>query len=89
MPEEKDSIGLERMQHRIELLRKDHEAHVKQTEREVKDLGDDLANVRKDLSNNYVSRVEYAPIQKTVFGMVWLVLTSVVGAVVTFFIRKG
>jgi len=46
-------------------------------------IQESLQRVEMELSQNYVSKSEFAPIRLIVYGMVGLVLTAVVGAVIT------
>lgn len=47
----------------------------------------DIKNSIKDDKTGYVSRVEFEPIKKIVYGMVGLILMSVMGALVALVIR--
>lgn len=56
---------------------------------------DQLERVREDIKAleskidaQYVTRYEFDPIKKIVYGMVTLVLTGVIGAILTLVIRK-
>lgn len=43
----------------------------------------DIREIKKTMSENYVTRAEFTPIQKIAYGLVGLVLVSVAGAVMT------
>lgn len=41
---------------------------------------EDIKNLDSKIDNNYVTKTEFEPVQKLVYGLVGLILTSVVGA---------
>jgi len=56
---------------------------------------DDIEQIKKDtteikirLESNYVTKDQFAPVQKIVYGMVGLILVTVVGALLTLVIIK-
>lgn len=58
-------------------------------------MANDLGYVRKSIDvltdkidKNYVTKDEFEPIRKLVYGMVGLILVAVVGAVMTLILRK-
>jgi len=46
-----------------------------------------VSAVDSKLNNNYVSKEEFEPIKKIVYGMVGLILVAVVGALVSLIIK--
>lgn len=48
----------------------------------------DITQIRSRLEAEYVTRDQFDPIKKIVYGMVSLVLVAVVGALVSLIIRK-
>lgn len=58
-------------------------------------MANDLGYVRKavdvlneKIDHNYVTKAEFEPIRKLVYGLVGLILIAVVGAVMTLVLRK-
>ena len=47
----------------------------------------ELDEIKAKLENNYVSQEAFIPVRNLVYGMVGLILTSVVGALITLIIR--
>jgi hypothetical protein len=47
-----------------------------------------VKDIRDKMEKEYVSRAEFEPIRNIVYGMVTLVLTGVVGALLTLVLRK-
>lgn len=50
-------------------------------------MKDKLDNVDQKISTHYVSREEFEPIKKIVYGMVGLILVAVVGALVSLVVK--
>ena len=46
-----------------------------------------LASIERKLENNYVSHDEFEPVKKLVYGLVTLILTAVIGALVALVLR--
>ncbi len=44
--------------------------------------------INRRIESNYITRVEFQPIQKLVYGMVGLILVSVVGALISLVVMK-
>lgn len=47
-----------------------------------------IDDLKGQISQNYISRAEFEPIKKIVYGMVALVLTSVFGAILALIIQS-
>lgn len=47
----------------------------------------DMAEIKRMQQTNYVSRDEFEPIKRIVYGVVGLILVAVVGAVVSLVVR--
>ena len=54
----------------------------------ISSIQDDVKEIKEKLERDYVTRQEFEPIKKVVYGMVAIVLTSVVGALVALILRK-
>jgi len=52
------------------------------------DIKDDVKEIKEKLEQDYVTVSEFDPIKKVVYGLIALILTSVVGALVALVIRK-
>lgn len=48
----------------------------------------DIAEINETLKQEYVTRQEFAPIKSLVYGVVGLILTSVISAIAIFFSFK-
>lgn len=50
---------------------------------------DNFAECQKENEKKYVSKTEFEPIKKLAYGLVGLILTGVVGALITLVIKGG
>lgn len=57
-------------------------------ETDIKYIRRDLDKIIEKLDRNYVTKAEFAPVQKIVYGMVALILTGVVVALLALVIRQ-
>ena len=48
----------------------------------------DVAEIKTKMEANYVTREEFDPVKKIVYGLVSIILVAVVGALITLVIRK-
>lgn len=48
----------------------------------------DIADIKDTVSKNYITREEFDPIKKVVYGLVSLILIGVVGALMALIINK-
>lgn len=48
----------------------------------------DVIEIKTSIAFNYVTKEQFEPIQKIVYGLVGLILVAVVGALMTLIIRK-
>lgn len=55
---------------------------------EVSYMKGDVAEIKKLLQTGYVTKEEHEPIKKIVYGLVGLMLVSVVGAVMALVIKR-
>ena len=55
---------------------------------DIKHIKGSIDKIEKKLEGEYVSRAEFDPIKKVVYGLVALTLTSVVGAVLAIVIKS-
>lgn len=49
---------------------------------------EDIKSLENKIDNNYVTKTEFEPVQKLVYGLVGLVLTTVFGALVLLVIKQ-
>lgn len=47
----------------------------------------DIREIKKTIAENYVTRAEFTPIQKIVYGLVSLVMVTVFGAIMTLVVK--
>lgn len=69
---------------KIALIQKDI-GFIKET---MKDMKDSVGDVKEQLGSQYVSKDEFEPIKKLVYGVVGLFLTGIVGAILALVIRS-
>lgn len=48
----------------------------------------DVTDIKRQIESNYVSKTEFDPIKRLVYGLVTLILVAVVGAVVSLVMKK-
>jgi hypothetical protein len=53
----------------------------------LKDIYDSVEKLRKEVADTYVSKVEFEPVRKIVYGIVSLILTGVIGALIAIAVR--
>jgi tetrahydromethanopterin S-methyltransferase subunit G len=56
-------------------------------QQDISYMKDKLDNVDQKISTHYVSREEFEPIKKIVYGMVGLILVAVVGALISLVVK--
>jgi thiosulfate reductase cytochrome b subunit len=54
----------------------------------IRYLRDDVTDIKKKLEDDYVTVAEFDPIKKVVYGLIALLLTGVVGALLAIVINK-
>lgn len=54
----------------------------------IVDIKEDLRDIKNKLEADYVTRQEFDPVKKIVYGLVSVILLAVVGALVTLVINK-
>lgn len=57
-------------------------------EQDLKYIKDSVKEIKNSLDKNYVTIDQFAPVKSIVYGMVGLILTSIVVAMLTLIIRK-
>jgi hypothetical protein len=62
--------------------------HDNNIEVELKYIRRDLDEIKAKLSNNYITKNEFAPVRNLVYGLVGLILTSFIGALVTLVLKS-
>jgi hypothetical protein len=55
---------------------------------DVKYIQRDVMEIKSKLDQDYVSRAEFEPIKKIIYGLISLILVAVVGAVISLVVRK-
>lgn len=55
---------------------------------ELKYLRGDVTDIKQKLEMEYVTRQEFEPIRKIVYGMVSLILVAVTGAIISLVVNK-
>ena len=63
------------------------ETSIALVQQDISYMKDKLDGVDQKISTHYVSREEFEPIKKIVYGMVGLVLVAVVGALVSLVVK--
>lgn len=54
----------------------------------VKNIEKDVDEIKTKLEKNYVTREEFEPVKKIVYGLVALILIAVVGAMIALVLQK-
>jgi hypothetical protein len=55
----------------------------------LKDIYDAVSDLRNEIGGKYVTKEEFAPVKAIVYGLVSLILISVVGALITLVVTRG
>lgn len=55
---------------------------------DIKYIQRDVMDIKSKIENDYVTREEFDPIKKIIYGLVTLILTAVVGALVGLVVLK-
>lgn len=50
-------------------------------------IKEQVGQLREDIHTGYITRSEFEPVQKLVYGLVGLILVSVVGAIIALVLR--
>lgn len=75
------------MSSRGQTLRAD-ETNIALLQKDVQYIRDTVQKIETNLEADYITRIEFEPIKKIVYGLIALVLTMVLGAVLSLIIRK-
>ena len=73
---------------RTKALRSEDQTEIALIAQDIKYIKDDVQEIKGKLEKNYITREEFDPIKKIVYGIVGLVLTGVLGALLALVIRK-
>ena len=46
-----------------------------------------VKDIKQDLEKNYVTRMEFEPVKKVIYGLVGIILVAVVGAVIALVVK--
>lgn len=55
---------------------------------QLADIKDDVRDIKDKLERDYITRQEFDPYKRIIQGLVALILTAVIGAVMTLIIKK-
>ena len=64
------------------------EARVEVAIEQIRQIRIDITRIETKLDNNYVTKDEFDPIRKIVYGVVTIILTGVVGALLALVVNK-
>jgi tetrahydromethanopterin S-methyltransferase subunit B len=67
----------------VALMKKD----IEYIRRSLDDLNGTVKDVKKNTEMNFVTKAEFTPVRQIVYGMVGLLLTAVVGALISLVVR--
>jgi predicted Holliday junction resolvase-like endonuclease len=56
--------------------------------RHIKDLRDDHDKLTTDVSDNYVRKESFSPVQKLVFGLVGIILATLIGSAIKLWVLR-
>lgn len=48
----------------------------------------DIAEIKETIKKDYVSQGEFRPVKNIVYGLVGIILTAVIGAIISLVVRK-
>jgi len=54
----------------------------------IENIGDDVKEIKNALKEDYVTKTEFEPVKKIVYGVVSIILLGVVGAIIGLVIIK-
>jgi len=83
MEKQIEKLNIERLNVDIKLIQKDTE-YIKLG---LEDTKNNINLIKNKLENRYISRDEFAPIKSIVYGLVGLILTGVVGALIALILK--
>lgn len=64
------------------------ETNIALLQKDVGYIKESVQRIEGTLEGNYVTRIEFEPIKKVVYGLVALILVAVVGAVIALVVKK-
>ncbi len=71
-----------------ELAAKPNGAMVAVIANDISYIKSDIGEIKSRLDHNYISREEFDPIKRLVYGLVALILVAVVGSLMTLVVRR-
>lgn len=83
MEKQIEKLNIEQLNVDIKLIQKDTE-YIKLG---LEDTKNNINLIKNKLENRYISRDEFAPIKSIVYGLVGLILTGVVGALIALILK--
>lgn len=57
-------------------------------QRDIAYIREDVKAIKNALNQNYVTKDQFDPVKKVVYGLVSLILIAVIGAIMTLVLRK-
>lgn len=64
------------------------ETNIALLQQDVKYIKDTVNKIETNLEADYITRVEFEPVKKIMYGMIALILTMVLGAVISLVIKR-
>ena len=71
----------------LKVIENDLKTFKDDTKDDIDEIKDDTKDIKIDMKDNYVTKTEFNPIKKVVYGAVGLILASVFGALVTLVVK--
>jgi thiosulfate reductase cytochrome b subunit len=56
--------------------------------RDIKEIRHDVSDMQENIHENYITRIEFDPVQKIIYGIVGVVLLTVLSALVALVVVK-
>jgi hypothetical protein len=66
---------------------KNNNASIAVIQTNILDIKEDVRDIKNKLEMDYVTKQEFDPVKKVVYGLVSLILVAVVGALITLLIK--
>lgn len=83
-----DSTQIKKVASKLDVLSNTSAVNDAKIQKDIEYLTREITKLTKQVENNFVTKAEFEPIKKLVYGLVGLILTSVVVAVLTVVIPR-
>ena len=63
-------------------------SQVTRMSQDINEIKGDVRQIRSDNENHYVTKEEFEPVRRIVYGMVTIILVAVLGAIIALVVRR-